>query len=149
MAVNRVRITGPDMDAVRVRLLRRPKEITDAIEPVLREVADDTKEFIKRGLLDAKTPTGIAAQAKGLRPTAGRQRGPAERKGVRTISLYDAVRAVVTRGPRQTSVRFGWIYGTPGYSIYQLGNMETKYGIHLLADAKMYFEQNLKSKAGI
>lgn len=150
MAVTRVRVTGPDLDEIRKRILTLPDQVSDRAETVMRDVVKEATLRLKQGILDAETPTGRAAQSQGLRGTAGRQRGQAERRADkrqgRGASLYDQAGGLVNRNKLNITARIGWPYGTPGYAYWQENS--PKYGMHLLPDLRLWVDEEFKKRMG-
>jgi hypothetical protein len=157
MVVNRYRTTGPDLKDIRHFFNSRPGVIANKVANELENIGSFAVDTIKDVIERSVTPTGARAEAAGLRSTAGRVRGEAERKADHRQggkSMIDSVSYKVNRNIPKTpksraknniTLRYGWLSGTPGYAWFQEnGTSNGVKGMGALAEADLFTESLLK-----
>ena len=154
MAVNRVRVTGMDLDDLRAYILTKPDQVTAEIADQLQEVGAEAVRDMRDTIENSTTKTGAQAMRSGQRGTAGRVRGRDEaatsgRPRVGGKSMRDRVDFNVKVNKRSISLRFGWLDGRPGYAFFQ--EYGTKNGVkamHAFTNARANAEVKIKAILG-
>lgn len=148
--VTRVKVSGPDFGEIRELVRTAPDRATQDIADRLRPIAADAVREMRTTIEQAVTKTGAAAQAKGLRSTAGRVRSREEasrsnRPRVAGKSMRDSVDQVVRVNKRTVSMRFGWLNGRPGYAFFQeYGTGNGVPAMHALTNARLNADTKVK-----
>lgn len=124
--VDRVRVTGLDLETVRQRILSGPDDVTAQAAEVMRQIGAQAVRDIRNTIENSPTKTGYRQAARGLRGGPGRERGKSEaaasnrpRTASGGRSMKDAVDQEVKINKRSVSLGFGWITGRPGYAFFQ------------------------------
>jgi len=128
MAINRIRVTGIDLETMRERILSKPDEVTDEIYGKLNNVGDEAVVEMKDIITNSPTPTGVARAAAG-------GNGPGR---IDTGEMINRVEQITRKNKRSVSLRFGWLYGRPGYSFFQEYGTKFIEGMHALTDARSH-----------
>lgn len=158
MTVSRYRTTGSDFKTLRALIYSRPGVIAEKVANELENIGAFAVDTMQDTIERSTTKTGAAQQAKGLRSTAGRIRGDAERKadkrGPNGKSMIDSVSYKVNRNIRTSttsraknnlSLRYGWLNGTPGYVWFQEhGTSNGVKGMNALGEADLFTGSLLK-----
>jgi hypothetical protein len=154
--VNRVKVTGLDLETIRQRILTAPDQITQEVAEELKQIGAQAVRDMRERVEQSVTVTGQKAQAAGKRSTAGRVRGRAEaatsgrpRTASGGRSMRDAIDQEVRINKRSVSLRFGWITGRPGYAFFQeYGTSNGVPAMHALTDASVKAHVELKKALG-
>lgn len=145
--VSRDRVSGLDFKDFRQFLTTQPGVISDRVADKLEVVGEQGVELMRDVINKSVTPTGSAAQAAGLRTTAGRVRGPAERKaaGASGKSMYEAVTYRVNRNTNNITLAIGWLSGRPGYAFFQeYGTSNGVQGMDSLGEVSLWLESHVR-----
>lgn len=117
----RTKTEAPAFNAVRAQITGWPEKVfEDVYRPALQEIARDGVAYMRQIIDDSTTPTGEARASRGGAP--GRVATGYMRKMVQS-----RVRTVAKGG---VSIFVGWVYGKPGYAIFQ--ELGTKNGIQAM-----------------
>lgn len=133
--VNRIKVTGPDFDTIRERILSAPDVIADQVLAVFDEVGSEAVDEMKDTITNASTKTGAARVAAG-------GNGPGR---IDTGKMIDAVSYIARKNARRVSLRFGWLYGRPGYAFFQeYGTSNGVPAMHALTNARVHADIKIK-----
>jgi len=111
--VNRIKVTGPDFDLIRARILSKPDQVTDEIAEAFDEVGREAVTEMQERITSLDR--------------------------IDTKVMYDSVDYIARKNKRSVSLRFGWIKGTPGYAAFQEYGVSnrTYEPMHALTDARL------------
>lgn len=124
-------------DSVRSKIMGYPEKVAkERYWPQLEQIAQDGVDYIRYIIATSETRTGQERANRGM-GAAGR---------IDSGDMFDKVGARIRERKTGFSAFVGWIYGKPGYSIFQeQGTKRGVQGMHALEQAREYMLSELRA----